>query len=83
MMYFVISFLLLYFTNEPNRLPLVYVVYWVVHDGGQALLTQRLTRKNYHSFRVYALREDGTRTRKLSLFEGLRVWLWIFAPQLA
>ena len=49
----------------------------------QALLTRRLVRKNYRSFRVYVVRSDGSQCRKLSLREAVSVWLWIFGPQLA
>ena len=49
----------------------------------QALLTRRLVRKNYRSFRLYVVREDGTQSRKLSIREAVSVWLWILWPQLA
>jgi hypothetical protein len=49
----------------------------------QTILTRRLVRKNYHGFRVDVLREDGQRTRGLSMREASRVWLWILGPQLA
>jgi hypothetical protein len=51
--------------------------------GIQALLTHRLARKNYRSFRVYVVRADGKQDRKLSLRETTSVWFWIFGPQLA
>src|SRR5215470_18143765 len=35
--------------------------------GIQALLTPRLVRKNYRSFRVYVVRENGTKSRSLSI----------------
>lgn len=49
----------------------------------QALLTLRLVRKNYRSFRVYVLHDDGTRDRRLRIREAVSVWLWIVGPQLA
>lgn len=49
----------------------------------QALLTNRLVRKKYKTFRIEVLRDDPTQTAKLSLSESGRVWLWIFGPQLA
>jgi len=49
----------------------------------QAILTRRLVRKNYRSFRVEVLRNDGERRRTLSVREGGRVSLWIVGPQLA
>jgi hypothetical protein len=51
--------------------------------GIQALLTRRLVRKNYRSFRVYAVRDGGIQSRDLSIREAVSVWLWIFGPQLA
>ena len=49
----------------------------------QALLTRRLVRKNYRSFRVYVVRDDGSKSRNLSIREAVSVWLWILWPQLA
>jgi hypothetical protein len=49
----------------------------------QALLTGRLVRKNYRSFRVYVVRDVGTQSRNLSIREAVSVWLWILGPQLA
>ena len=51
--------------------------------GIQTLLTRRLVRKDYRSFRMYVVRSDGRQDRKLSLREAASVWLWIFGPQLA
>jgi hypothetical protein len=51
--------------------------------GIQAVLTRRLVRKNYRSFRVYVVREGGAQSRDLSLREAASVWLRIFGPQLA
>src|SRR5579862_3025948 len=49
----------------------------------QLLCTQRLVRKNFRSFRIEVLREDGQRYRRLSLSDSTLVWLWIMGPQLA
>lgn len=49
----------------------------------QALLTRRLVRKNYRSFRVYVVRDDGSKWRDLSIREAVLVWFWIFGPQFA
>jgi len=49
----------------------------------QALLTRRLVRKNYRSFRVYVVRGDGTQSRNLSIREAVSVWVWILGPQIA
>jgi hypothetical protein len=49
----------------------------------QALLTRRLVRKNYRSFRLYVVRDDGSKSRTLSIREAVSVWLWILGPQLA
>ena len=51
--------------------------------GIQALLTRRLVRKNYRSFRVYVVRGDGSKSRNLSIREAGSVWLWILGPQFA
>jgi len=48
----------------------------------QAVLTHRLVRKNYRTFRVYVIRENGEISRRLSVTEGLMVWLCILWPQL-
>ena len=50
--------------------------------GMQAILTRRLVRKHYRSFRVYVVREGGERTRRLSIRETASVWLRISMPQL-
>lgn len=49
----------------------------------QAVLTHRLVRKNYRSFRVTVVREPGERTRRVSTREALAIWLWIARPQVA
>jgi len=49
----------------------------------QALLTRRIVRKNYRTFRVYVICEDGRRGRNLSIPEAVRVWLWILILQVA
>lgn len=54
-----------------------------INFGGEAVLTPRLVRKKYRSFRLYAVREDGARSRRLSFGEMMHVWLWIAAPQIA
>jgi hypothetical protein len=55
----------------------------LVFFGLQAVLTYRLVRKKYHSFRVDVIRDDGQRGPKLSMGEASLVWLWILGPQLA
>jgi hypothetical protein len=54
-----------------------------VYFGIQLILIRRLVRKNYRSFRIEVVREDGVRTRSLTLHEASRVWLWLLGPQLA
>ena len=49
----------------------------------QFLLTRRLVRKNYRSFRFYVIRGDGSQSRNLSMWEAAPLWLLIFLPQLA
>ena len=49
----------------------------------QALLTSRLVRKNYRTFRIGMIRDDGERSRKFSLRNTFLVWIWILGPQLA
>jgi hypothetical protein len=48
----------------------------------QALLTRRLVRKNYRTFRLYVVR-DGSKSRNLSRGEAFSIWLWILGPQIA
>jgi hypothetical protein len=43
----------------------------------------RLVRKNYRTFRIYAIRRDGQRGRKLALLDVLQLWLCIMGTQLA
>ena len=49
----------------------------------QSIVIHRLVRKNFQSFRVYVIRKDGERPRRLAFGEGLTVWLRFVAPQLA
>ena len=49
----------------------------------QAMLTQRLVRKNYRSFRVVVIRDGDQHSRRLSKQEAGLVWLRILWPQLA
>lgn len=56
---------------------------FLVFFGVQALLTRRLFRKKFRTFRLAVLRDDGSETSEPSWNEAYRVWLWIFGPQLA
>ncbi len=56
---------------------------FLTYFGVQALLTRRLFRKKFRTFRLEVLRDDGSRTSEPSWSEAYRVWLWIFGPQLA
>lgn len=60
---------------------------WIVATatffGIQCILTQRIVRKNYRSFRVGVHRDDDRPSRKLTVGEASLVWLWILGPQLA
>ena len=49
----------------------------------QGVLTPRLFRKNYKTFRIYAIRHAGQRSRRLSFVEILQVWLSILGTELA
>jgi hypothetical protein len=49
----------------------------------QALLTHRLVRKKYRSFRIYVVRDDGQKGRKLLMRGAGLVSLWILSPQVA
>ena len=51
--------------------------------GIQAVLTHRLVRKNYRSFRVDVIPEDCRRSSVLSMRDAGLVWLSILGPQLA
>jgi hypothetical protein len=54
----------------------------IVFFGFQAILSRRLFTKNYQTFRVHVLRDDGQQTRQLSFREGVSVWLRMLFPQL-
>lgn len=56
---------------------------FVAFFGTQALITRRLIRKKFRTFRVYVIRSSGQAGGSLSMLESFRVWLWIFGPQLA
>jgi hypothetical protein len=59
------------------------VVGQIAFFSAQAVLTPRLFRKKYRTFRIYAIRHDGERSRRLSLLEILQVWLCIMGTELA
>jgi hypothetical protein len=59
------------------------LITFVAFFGTQALLTRRLIRKKFRTFRVYVIRSSGQAGGSLSMLESFRVWLWIFGPQLA
>ena len=81
----ILPFFLLFFVpgDISKAASTVILVRYLVFFGIQALLTRRLVRKNYRSFRVYVVRDHGERTRNLSIREAAAVWLWLFGPQLA
>ncbi|MGC4050484.1 MAG: hypothetical protein QM757_13995 [Paludibaculum sp.] len=56
---------------------------FLAYFGAQALLTRRLFRKKFRTFRLAVVRDDGSRTSEPSWSEAYLVWLWIFGPQLA
>lgn len=64
-----------------RRLLLLAYVGNIVFLGMQAILARRLVRKNYRSFRVGVISDDGQRSRRLSLEQAGRVWGWIVVPQ--
>jgi hypothetical protein len=49
----------------------------------QGILTHRLVQKNYRSFHVEVIRDNGQNTRELSVVEAGWVWLWMLGPQIA
>lgn len=59
------------------------LIAFVAFFGVQALLARRLLRKKFRTFRIDVIRDDGHRSRELSIRESIRIWLWIFGPQLA
>jgi hypothetical protein len=64
----------------PNT-TLIWSVGQILFFAVQAYFTRRLVRKEFRTFRIYVIREDGSRGRSLSVREVLSVWLWIFVPQ--
>jgi hypothetical protein len=65
-----------------GHLSAVSLVRTLAFFGIQAALTHRLVRKNYRSFRVYVIRQEEQRGRRLSIREAGKVWLRILWPQL-
>jgi len=59
------------------------LIAFVAFFGVQALLTRRLVRKKFRTFRLEVIREDGVPSHELSMRESFWIWLWIFGPQLA
>jgi len=49
----------------------------------QAVLSRRLVRKKYRTFRVGIVQDDGERGRGVSVTDVCLIWLWILGPQLA
>jgi hypothetical protein len=49
----------------------------------QSLLTHRLVRKNYRSFRIYVVHPNGQQSRRLSLRESLWVGLCLVVYQIS
>ena len=71
------------FADLPRHYFAASAVGQIVFFGFQGVLTPRLVRKNYRTFRIYAIRRDGQRGRKLPLLDILQVWLCIMGTQLA
>jgi hypothetical protein len=65
--------------NPPALALLGNVVFYII----QGALVPRLVHKNYRSFRIAVIGDEGVPRRKLSISEGLKIWLWVLAPQLA
>src|SRR5438132_14410335 len=49
----------------------------------QAIVIRRLVRKNYRSFRVEIVRDDGQRSRTVSMRPVVLVWLGVLLPLVA
>jgi hypothetical protein len=62
--------------------PLLSLIGQAVYLGVQLPLVHRLVRKNYRSFRITVIRDDGPEERHLTMREAVHVWLWIVGPQL-
>jgi hypothetical protein len=75
------TFLLAIFHTGPS-VPALAIYVNLLYFAIQALTTRLLVRKNYRSFRIYVVRNDGTIGRTLTMREAAAVWLWIFWPQL-
>jgi hypothetical protein len=59
------------------------ILLYATFDGLQFFFFRRLLRKQFRSFRVYVIRDNGQRTKTLSLRDTVRVWIWLLRPQLA
>jgi hypothetical protein len=55
------------------------LAFYILH----ALFIRRLTRKNYRTFRVAIMNEDGELGRRLLFRQGVKVWLRVLCPQLS
>lgn len=64
-----------------EAIPAIAIAMQVTFFAIQALLTGRLVRKNYRTFRVDAVHASGIRSRNLSVLDALRVWTWIIRPE--
>lgn len=80
---FLLAFLLVPFEFLESHLTWISTGETLLFFAIQALLTQRLVRKNYRSFRLAVVRDSGPQSRALTVREAFRVWLWILGPQLA
>ena len=83
-----LSFLVIFFVpvvyargESAGHLQAASVIAAVVFFLTQALLVPRLVKKQYRTFRVTAIREDGQSVHGLSAYETLSIWLRIVWPQ--
>ena len=65
-------------TNIPKIALVGHITFFTI----QMLLTRRLVRKKYRTFRIRAVRDGGDADGGLSWREAGTVWLYIFAPQI-
>jgi hypothetical protein len=81
--YVLISFLLARYslTEAAGHLPMLSLISTLAFLLAQGVLVPRLVSKEYRSFRVVVVREDGQIGRRLSVYETLSVWLQIAWPQ--
>jgi hypothetical protein len=65
-----------------QRISEIYVLWEFLFYGGQTIFVPRLVRKNYSSWNLSIIRDNGQRSRRFSFSEACRISVWIVTSQL-